>query len=121
MTANEFTALVARMTKDGEGIDGRPFVQPIEDAFMTLGGLIDQARAVELTAESAQPEPADKQTRQDLIDALKWAIVTARDSMLRKDGKPNDDGLSGIYKDRRALIKRWEAIRDDLTAQELAQ
>lgn len=62
-------------------------------------------RSTPLPAESAQePEPADRQTRADLIQAL--------DSALRHIEHH-------AYLD--ALRGRWEAIRDDLTAQELAQ
>jgi len=45
-----FAAMIARMTQDGEEVDGEEFVMENDDAVATVYGLIDQARA--LTAEA---------------------------------------------------------------------
>jgi hypothetical protein len=45
-----FAAMIARMTQDGEEVDGEEFVMENDDAVDTVNDLIDQARA--LTAKA---------------------------------------------------------------------
>jgi hypothetical protein len=40
----EFVAFIARMTKDGERVNGREYIQEGDDAIATLGRLIHDAR-----------------------------------------------------------------------------
>ena len=46
----EFIQLIARMTMDGEEIDGKEFVMENDDAISTLNSLIDTARDLLKTA-----------------------------------------------------------------------
>jgi hypothetical protein len=46
-----FIKRIARMTQDGEEVDGREFVMERDDAVGALNGLIDEARRVVVGAE----------------------------------------------------------------------
>jgi hypothetical protein len=41
-----FAAMIARMTQDGEEVDGEEFVMENDDAVATVNGLIDHARSL---------------------------------------------------------------------------
>lgn len=80
-----------------------------ENVNRIKAAVADQARS---SAESAQePEPVDRQTRADLISALNLAITADKHRVVIGSPKSTNP----------AILKRWEAIRDDLQAQELAQ
>ena len=47
-----FAAMIARMTQDGEEVDGEEFVMENDDAVATVNDLIDQARTLTATTRA---------------------------------------------------------------------
>lgn len=70
----KFVQQIARMTADGEEVEGREFIMESDDAVSTLNGLIDEARALvapkpeaaELAAYDRYFDDAEKANKQPL-------------------------------------------------------
>jgi hypothetical protein len=66
-----FAAQIARMTQDGEEVEGRDFVMENDDAVYTLNELIDSAR--HLTAEATGAAPM--KPREPIIIEVRGGVV----------------------------------------------
>ena len=65
-----FIETIARMTQDGEEVNGREFVMENDDAVATLNGLIEQARA--LVAKFPKKKAAKLGQIIEIRDGKKW-------------------------------------------------
>ena len=67
MTPEQFVYMVARMTKEGEKLDGRPFEWSNDDAYDTIHSLIGEARAIQKRLECEQKRSLLKEARVWLV------------------------------------------------------
>jgi hypothetical protein len=84
-TANPLIEMIARLTKDGEEVDGNEFIMENDDAVNTLNDLIDEARAL---VNQTKPTPP---TAPNYESELRGVLRCCLDQMCQMQGMFNDE------------------------------